>query len=67
MIALYGSNRSSEPARCIYRLTFTNVILALGFSGIVVLAAMIGQVNPVWAMLAMAVSVGVVLANSFVH
>jgi Cu+-exporting ATPase len=48
-----------------YRLTVTNVSLALGFNGIGVLAAVTGMVPPVWAMLAMAVSVSVVLANSF--
>lgn len=54
-----------ELARRSYRLTATNVSLALGFNGIGVLAAITGMVPPVWAMLAMAVSVSVVLANSF--
>jgi Cu+-exporting ATPase len=48
-----------------YRLTFTNVVLALAFNGVGVLAAISGLVAPVWAMLAMAASVGLVLANSF--
>ena len=48
-----------------YRLTFTNVVLALIFNGVGVLAAISGLVAPVWAMLAMAVSVSLVLANSF--
>jgi Cu+-exporting ATPase len=48
-----------------YRLTFTNVVLALIFNGVGVLAAISGLVAPVWAMLAMAVSVGLVLTNSF--
>ncbi len=48
-----------------YRLTFTNVVLALSFNGAGVLAAISGLVAPVWAMLAMAASVGLVLANSF--
>jgi Cu+-exporting ATPase len=48
-----------------YRLTFTNVVLALVFNGAGVLAAISGLVAPVWAMLAMAVSVSLVLANSF--
>jgi P-type E1-E2 ATPase len=48
-----------------YRLTFTNVILALSFNGVGVLVAISGLVAPVWAMLAMAASVGLVLANSF--
>jgi heavy metal translocating P-type ATPase len=54
-----------ELARRSYRLTATNVSLALGFNGVGVLAAVTGVVPPVWAMLAMAVSVSVVLANSF--
>ncbi|MCL5999603.1 MAG: cation-translocating P-type ATPase [Chloroflexi bacterium] len=54
-----------ELARRSYRLTVTNVSLALSFNGIGVLAAIIGLVHPVWAMLAMAVSVSLVLANSF--
>jgi P-type E1-E2 ATPase len=54
-----------ELARRSYRLTATNVGLALSFNGIGVLAAVTGVVYPVWAMLAMAVSVSVVLANSF--
>ncbi len=48
-----------------YHLTFTNVVLALIFNGVGVLAAISGLVAPVWAMLAMAVSVSLVLANSF--
>lgn len=48
-----------------YRLTATNVALALPFSGLGVAAAVTGLVEPVWAMVAMAVSVSVVLANSF--
>jgi P-type Cu+ transporter len=54
-----------ELARRSYRLTVVNVVLALTFNGIGVLAAVSGLVYPVWAMLAMAVSVGVVLLNSF--
>jgi cation transport ATPase len=38
--------------------------LALSFNGIGVLAAVSGAVHPVWAMLAMAVSVSIVLCNS---
>ncbi len=53
-----------ELARRSYRLTATNVGLALSFNGIGVLAAITGVVYPVWAMLAMAVSVSVVLINS---
>jgi Cu+-exporting ATPase len=54
-----------DLARRSYRLTVTNVVLALSFNGIGVLAALTGLVAPVWAMLAMAVSVSVVLGNSF--
>jgi P-type Cu+ transporter len=54
-----------ELARRSYRLTFTNVVLALIFNGVGVLAAISGLVRPVWAMLAMAVSVSLVLTNSF--
>ncbi|MGH3086347.1 MAG: HAD-IC family P-type ATPase, partial [Rubrobacteraceae bacterium] len=48
-----------------YRLTFTNVALALTVNGVGVLAAISGLVAPVWAMLAMAASVSLELANSF--
>ena len=54
-----------ELASRSYRLTVTNVALALTFNGIGVLAAISGIVEPIWAMVAMAVSVGVVLGNSF--
>jgi heavy metal translocating P-type ATPase len=54
-----------ELARHSYQLTLTNVALALSFNGIGVLAAVTGLVQPVWAMLAMAVSVSIVLINSF--
>jgi Cu+-exporting ATPase len=69
-IVLVGERLSAlvearELARRSYRLTATNVSLALGFNGIGVHAAVTGMVPPVWAMLAMAVSVSVVLANSF--
>ena len=48
-----------------YQLTFANVVLALSFNGLGVLAAITGAVYPAWAMLAMAFSVRVVLTNSF--
>lgn len=47
-----------------YRMTVANVGLALAFNGVGVLAAMSGQLAPVWAMLAMAVSVAMVLGRS---
>jgi Cu+-exporting ATPase len=69
-IVLVGERLSAlvearELAQRSYRLTATNVSLALGFNAIGVHAAVTGMVPPVWAMLAMAVSVSVVLANSF--
>ncbi|ACZ40386.1 heavy metal translocating P-type ATPase [Sphaerobacter thermophilus] len=54
-----------ELARRSYQLTVTNVGLALAFNGIGVIAAITGLVAPVWAMVAMAASVSVVLGNSF--
>jgi len=54
-----------ELARRSYQLTFANVVLALSFNGLGVLAAITGAVYPAWAMLAMAFSVSVVLTNSF--
>lgn len=53
-----------ELARWSYRMTAINVGLALAFNGIGVLASLTGAVYPVWAMLAMAVSVSVILTNS---
>ncbi len=47
-----------------YRMTVTNVGLALAFNGCGVLAALSGQLAPVWAMLAMAASVATVLGRS---
>jgi Cu+-exporting ATPase len=52
-------------ARRSYRLTLTNVGIALVFNGAGVLAAVSGLLQPVWAMGAMGVSVSLVLANSF--
>lgn len=52
-------------ARRSYQLTLTNVGLALTFNGIGVIASITGVVQPVWAMVAMAFSVSVVLINSF--
>jgi len=48
-----------------YGLTVRNLALALAFNGVGVLAAITGLVAPVWAMLAMAASVSLVLTNSF--
>jgi P-type E1-E2 ATPase len=51
-------------ARVSYRLTATNVGLALAFNGMGVIAAMSGRLDPMWAMLAMALSVSAVLLRS---
>jgi len=48
-----------------YRKTVQNLILAFAFNGIGVPAATTGLVHPVWAMLAMVLSVSAVLLNSF--
>jgi Cu+-exporting ATPase len=52
-------------ARRSYRLTLTNVGIALVFNGVGVIAAVSGLLQPVWAMVAMGLSVSLVLANSF--
>ncbi len=48
-----------------YRKTEQNLVLAFAFNGIGVPAAATGLVHPVWAMLAMVLSVSAVLLNSF--
>ncbi|MEE9583699.1 MAG: metal-transporting ATPase, partial [Dehalococcoidales bacterium] len=48
-----------------FRKTVQNVSLAFAFNGIGVPAAVTGLVHPVWAMIAMAASVTIVLLNSF--
>jgi Cu+-exporting ATPase len=52
-------------ARRSYRLTLTNIGIALVFNGVGVIAAVSGLLQPIWAMVAMGVSVSLVLANSF--
>lgn len=54
-----------DLARRSYRMTVTNVALALVFNGAGIAAAVSGLITPVWAMAAMAVSVSLVLAHSF--
>lgn len=51
--------------RSSYRKTKENLGLAFSFNGIGVPAAITGLVHPIWAMIAMAVSVTTVLLNSF--
>jgi len=48
-----------------YRKTRQNLIVAFSFNGIGVAAATTGLVHPVFAMIAMVLSVSAVLANSF--
>ncbi len=48
-----------------YRKTAQNLTLAFAFNGIGVPLAATGLVHPVWAMIAMAASVSIVLINSF--
>jgi Cu+-exporting ATPase len=69
-IVLTGSRLSPlldarELATRSYRLTIRNVGVALLFNGVGVVAAISGLLSPVWAMVAMGVSVSLVLANSF--
>lgn len=52
-------------ARASYRKTVQNLVLAFAFNGVGVPLATTGLVHPVWAMVAMVLSVSTVLANSF--
>jgi heavy metal translocating P-type ATPase len=54
-----------DLARRSYRMTVGNVAVALAVNGVGVLAATTGLLRPVWAMLAMAASVSLVLVRSF--
>ncbi len=47
-----------------YNMTVRNVFLALSFNGVGILAAVSGLLHPVWAMLAMALSLSTVLAHT---
>ncbi|BDG61163.1 copper-translocating P-type ATPase [Caldinitratiruptor microaerophilus] len=47
-----------------YRLTVRNLLLALGFNAIGVLASLSGRIHPAWAMLAMTLSLGTVLGHT---
>jgi len=51
--------------RSAYRKTVQNLLLAFAFNGIGVPLAVTGLVHPVWAMIAMVLSVSAVLLNSF--
>lgn len=48
-----------------YRKTRQNLVAAFSFNGISIAAATTGLVHPIWAMIAMVLSVSAVLANSF--
>ena len=62
---LGGVMDAYEISRESYRKTRQNLAAAFSFNGIGVAAATTGLVHPVFAMIAMVVSVSVVLANSF--
>ncbi|MBI3931678.1 MAG: heavy metal translocating P-type ATPase [Chloroflexi bacterium] len=63
--SLGGVTEARNIAKNSYNKTVQNVSLAFLFNGIGVPAAVTGLVHPVWAMVAMAASVTVVLLNSF--
>lgn len=54
-----------EIGRESYRKTRQNLVAAFAFNGVGVAAATTGLVHPIWAMIAMVLSVSAVLANSF--
>jgi Cu+-exporting ATPase len=62
---LGGVMDAYEIAENSYRKTRQNLSAAFSFNGIGVTAATTGLVHPIWAMLAMVLSVTLVLANSF--
>ncbi len=63
--SLGGVMEAYRIGRNSFAKTVQNVALAFAFNGIGVPAAVTGLVHPVWAMIAMAASVSVVLLNSF--
>ncbi|WP_436344857.1 heavy metal translocating P-type ATPase [Natronorubrum sp. FCH18a] len=62
---LGGVMDAYEIGRESYRKTRQNLVAAFSFNGIGVAAATTGLVHPIFAMIAMVLSVSVVLANSF--
>ncbi len=70
-VVLVGARLSAvadayEIARASYAKTVQNVAIAFAFNGIGIPLAMTGLISPIWAMVAMVTSVGLILANSFV-
>ena len=63
---LGGVTDAYEIGKSSYRKTKQNLVAAFSFNGIGVTAATTGLVHPVFAMIAMVLSVSVVLANSLV-
>ena len=62
---LGGAMDAHEIGRESYRKTKQNLAVAFSFNGVGVAAATTGLVHPVFAMIAMVLSVSAVLANSF--
>ena len=62
---LGGVMDAHEIGRESYRKTRQNLIAAFSFNGVGVAAATTGLVHPVFAMIAMVLSVSAVLTNSF--
>ena len=56
--------QSHSLATTSYKMTIRNVFLALVFNGVGILAAVTGLLHPVWAMLAMALSLSAVLVHT---
>lgn len=59
ILEAYNISKSS------YSKTVQNIVLAFSFNAIGVVAAIAGIVHPIWAMIAMALSVTTILLNSF--
>ncbi len=62
---LGGAVDAYHIGRASYRKTVQNLTLAFSFNGIGIPLAVAGLVHPVWAMVAMVLSVSTVLTNSF--
>lgn len=62
---LDGVITAYQVGRLSYRKTLENLVLAFTFNGVGVPLAALGLLSPVWAMVAMVLSVSAVLLNSF--